>query len=253
MAYWEAYVAGIEKDWDRSGVQPKHFGHRIHELLENYYRKVAGLELREFESATPDIETEAEVMMEQYKLHYPEEPFEIVETERMFEVPLPGGKHSYTGKIDLVIRMKDTGKLWLLDHKSQKRNSYTNTPQAWAARAQVGLYTWAAEQLYEEPFDGIILNVLRRQSDKGQFGPEFWRDSLQRTEDQKDEAIRNIIWVADQIEQMHKDFGDGPNWPQDREQCQKGNFQCEFYSLHILGRTPETLGLYRPKKPYLDL
>lgn len=287
MKYWEEYVAKIE--WDYSGMEktPKYFGHRMHEVLENHYRELAGMPMIAFDAADEIVEAEAQVAFEAYKLHYPDEPFTVMDTERLFEVPLhlecewcnnqpltscgisgidkeiqtcnecgldlPPAKHTYSGKMDMLVRMKDTGKLWLLDHKTQKRTAYTNNPEAWAAKAQVGLYKWAAEQLYKEPIDGIILNVIRRQSDKGLEPPTFWRDNLERSSEQVDEALRNIIWVADQIEGMHKTFGDGPNWPTDRDNCKQGNFKCDFYDLHVLGRTDANLAKFREKVPYLDL
>ena len=253
MKYWEEYVAKIE--WDYSGLAqpPKYLGHRMHEVLENHYRGIAGMPAIAFDDADELVEAETQVAFEAYKLHYPDEPFTVMDTERVFEVPLPGCEHTYSGKMDMLVRMKDTGKLWLLDHKTQKRTAYTNNPEAWAAKAQVGLYKWAAEQLYKEPIDGIILNVIRRQSDKGLEPPTFWRDNLERSPEQVDEALRNIIWVADQIEGMHKTFGDGPNWPTDRDNCKQGNFKCDFYDLHVIGRTDANLAKFREKVPYLDL
>jgi hypothetical protein len=279
MAYQERYIKNREKDWEKiTGKPPAHrFGKRMHELLEEHYKGEKGIYLREL----PGIEDEAQLMFEMYKAHYPVEPFEVLEVERVFEVPLPvpcgecrkltertkdgwftchhegnmWGRnipsHTYTGKIDLIVRDKASGLLRILDHKTQKRNAKSNLPGVWTARAQASLYMWVAERLMGEKIDCFILNLLTRQSDAGNCPPEFPdRQHIQRTPEQQEEAIRNIIWTFDQIERMEKEFGDKP-YPQDRDQCQVGNFKCDYYPLHVYGETEFTLAEFKEAEEYL--
>ena len=87
MAHQERYKKNREKDWEKiTGKPPAHrYGSRMHELLEEHYKGEKGIYLREL----PGIEDEAQLMFEMYKAHYPVEPFEVLEVERVFEVPLP--------------------------------------------------------------------------------------------------------------------------------------------------------------------
>lgn len=226
----------------------------MHELLEAHFKGIDPVP-----STNPEVEDEAQGMIERYIAHYPEEEFDVVEIERTFCIPIPGTSHEYTGKFDGIVRARGSartlspGRLYILEHKTEKRGANTNSPLAWAARAQVGLYKWAAQQIYGEPIEGIILDVLTRQSPKGLCPPEFRRDLLQRTDEQITEALVNIVWVADSIERMEKEFPVGM-WPADREQCMKGYFRCDFYELHVVGRSEFVLLRdFQPAEKYLDL
>ncbi len=290
MAYQHRYKKNREKDWEKiTGKPPAHrYGSRMHELLECHYLTTIGkkkyctvpFDAPEFRNevemvtgvkaenvvvregyppAPAIIEDEAQLMFEMYRARYPVEPFEVLEVERVFEVPLcdefpcQGGcsGHTYTGKIDLIVRDKASGLLRILDHKTQKRNAKSNLPGVWTARAQASLYMWVAERLMGEKIDCFILNLLTRQSDAGNCPPEFPdRQHIQRTPEQQEEAIRNIIWTADQIERMEKEFGDKP-WPQDRDQCQIGNFKCDYYPLDVFGENEFTLAEFKEAEEYL--
>ena len=243
LEYQEKYVHEREPETTQGSMA---FGTRLHELLEEHYSG------KQKYQASEDIglEAEAQVMFEAYRAYYPEEPFEVVDVERVFEVPL--GPHTYTGKFDVIVRMRDSGRLWLMDHKTERRNSHSNSPESWASRSQVSLYIWAAEQVYNEPVEGIIVNILRRQSPKGEIGPEFRRDHPQRSKEQIAEAVANITWVADQIERMQREYGER-QWPANRNNCIQGNFKCDYFAPHLYGWSDELLRKYVKPKPYLEL
>ena len=270
LEYQEKYVHEREPETLQGAMA---FGTRLHELLEEHYSG------KQKYQASEDIglEAEAQVMFEAYRAYYPEEPFEVVDVERVFEVPLKldncGGSgsdeasrlscprckgtgfeaiHTYTGKFDVIVRMRDSGRLWLMDHKTERRNSHSNSPESWASRSQVSLYIWAAEQVYNEPVEGIIVNILRRQSPKGEIGPEFRRDHPQRSKEQIAEAVANITWVADQIERMKREYGER-QWPANRNNCIQGNFKCDYFAGHLYGWSDELLRKYVKPKPYLEL
>lgn len=223
------------------------------------------------------LEAEAQYTFETYCAYYPEEPFEVVAQEQYFEVPIGKcldcawgpiemllpieacekhygpmaqgalGRHIYNGEFDAVVRMKDSGKLYLLETKTESRSSKSNLPEAWISRSQVGLYQWAAEQIYGEEFEGILLNVITRQSPKGNCAPCFRRDTLHRTKDQQLDAVKNIVWAADQIESMQRTGF----FPGNRNNCVSQNgWKCDFFDLHVTpeGRPSEELVQLKFKK-----
>lgn len=196
-------------------------------------------------------------MIAAYAAHYPAESFEVIDVERTWELPLPGGRHSASGKFDGFVRGNADpylpGKLYLLEHKTEKRGSKANLPESWAARSQVGIYQWAGEQIYGEEIAGIILDVLTRRSDAGRIGPSFRRDTLSRTREDCELAIANLNWTADQIERCREEWN-GAIWPQDRNNCCVNGWRCDFYNLHVFGRSDfELQQHFQPTEKYLDL
>lgn len=186
------------------------------------------------------FEDEAQTMFALYEATYPEEPFQIVDVEKFFEVSLGTG-HTYIGEFDGIVRDKTTGTFHLLEHKTERRGSKDNLPDVWASKSQVGLYLWAAEQIYGETFGSIILNILTRQSPAGREQPTFRRDGLQRTASQQQEAVKNIVYVADQLERVRREYGT-ERWPTNRENCVSGfGWHCDYYDLHITDTRPEDL------------
>ena len=253
LLYFEKYIKKIEFDWEKKGVNASHFGTRMHQLLEEHYRDLSGNPIPPYEAFPDDAtELEAQSTMALYRNHYPVEPFTVVDVEKTFRVPL-GDRHEYTGKMDLVLRDNETGLLSVLDHKTQSRQSYANNPKAWAAKSQATLYLWAAPQIYGEEFRDLQVNVIRRQSPKGQVGPEFLpRQPIQRSREQMELAVRDLIIIADRIEEYKVRFAD-TEWPADRNNCMDGNWECQFYAPHLMGWSDDLLRQYRPTVPYLDL
>lgn len=230
------------------------FGSRMHELLHEYRAKLAGKPIAEFAPcASSAIESEAQICFAAYQAAYPVEPFEVIEAEQTRVVPLPGGKHELVVKLDALVRSKAHGCLQVLDTKTQSRASSNNDPEHWAARPQVSLYLYAARILYptEEVSDEIILDLIRRQSPKGQAGPEFHRDSPRRSEHQIDKAVRDICWVADQIESMRA----SGYYPAFEDACKMGNWKCSYYNLHVIEGAREDLlkRYFKPAEPYLEV
>lgn len=251
--FQERYVYDIEPIRKTSTA----FGTRMHQLLQQRHEAMKGTSITAFPPcADQAFEDEAQTMFALYEATYPEEPFEIVDVEKFFEVPLPdlnpndmlldpyrlaGNRHTYIGEFDGIVRDKTTGTLHLLEHKTERRGSKDNLPDVWASKSQVGLYLWAAEQIYGEKFGSIILNILTRQSPAGREQPVFRRDNLQRTDSQQLEAVNNIVYVADQVERVKAAYGEG-RWPQNRENCVSGfGWHCDFYEIHIGDSRPEDL------------
>jgi len=260
----------------------------MHERLEEHYKG----QLIYPQHQNDILETESEIMMQAYQARYPEAVLDIVDVERTFKVQLPGlchhcyqgnfggpeyytdgpadenwgrwclnckrwvlcGSHVLIGKIDLVIRNEE-GKLDIWDHKTEKRGAKSNLPQKWGARDQASLYLWAAERIYKEPIGNFYVNVLTRQSEKGQVGPSFpaEQQKLERNQRAIDIAIRDIVVVADEIERYKRIFKDG-EWPSNREMCFGWGY-CPFYQIHRYGEDPSLIieNRYQAKKEYLQL
>lgn len=251
--YQWRYERSLERDWSaKLAVRPLDFGNRVHQLLEEHYRTLKGDPIPPYpESDNAALEMEAQALFARYLNAYPVEPFSVLDVERTFKVPLDS--HTYVGKFDVIGRENDTGALFVMDHKTEKRTSPRNRPEAWAARSQASLYLWAAWMLHREMPRHLLLNVLRRQSDKGQVGPEFPpRQTVQRTWDQINLALRDLTIIADCIEDYRINFEDAP-WPMHTENCMDGNFQCDYYQLCHYGESEEILAQFVPTTPYLDL
>jgi len=283
--YFEQYErngTGIELiPIEAEGYSSLDYGGRVHERLEEYYKGILKYPPHQNEI----LETEAEIMMQAYQARYPEAVLDIVDVERTFKVGLPDlcpecyigigvfkldsgaylvcpecghmflpWRHVLIGKIDLVLRNAE-GKLDIWDHKTEKRGAKSNLPQKWGARDQASLYLWAAERIYKEAIGNFYVNVLTRQSEKGQIGPSFpaERQKLERNQRAIDIAIRDIVVVADEIERYKRIFKDG-EWPSNREMCYTWGF-CPFYQVHRYGEDPSLIieNRYQPKKEYLQL
>lgn len=281
--YFEQYLrngVGVEPiPPPGEGYSPLRFGARMHERLEEYYKGV----MKYPPHANEILELEAEIMMQAYQARYPEALMNIVDVERTFRIQLPKfcpecytrfelpydglgpwcyvcnkqvfpGSHVLIGKMDLAVRNEGLLDIW--DHKTEKRGAKSNLPQKWGARDQASLYLWAAERLYpEEQIGNFYVNVLTRQSDKGQVGPSFpaERQKLERNQRAIDIAIRDIVVVADEIERYSRIFKDG-EWPSNRENCYTWGY-CDYYQLHRYGEDPELIleHRFKPKEEYLHL
>jgi hypothetical protein len=227
------------------------FGTRMHELLENRFREMGRLPLVQYPPVgNPALENEAQVMFAAYEQTYPVENFTVLGVEELFEIPIPGTSHVYTGKRDLDLRLPD-GRLAILDHKTEKRGSKNNLPLAWIVNTQASLYNWALRQAYPgEPVAYFIVDVLTRQSPAGREPATFRRDYIERTDAQIEDALRNLIYIADQIEEGEKRFTDW--WPANRKNCVMNNWKCDYFALCHYGQDESTLRLYQPAKSYLE-
>lgn len=281
--YYERYIkegTGLESISDKETYGPLELGSRVHELLEEHYKG----QLKYAASPDEKLEEEAQWIMQAYRARYPQENFEVLDVEKTFKVALPDycpkcynkdnlhygaiipaeeilcnecgtfflpSRHVMTGKIDLFYRQND--ELFIMDHKTEKRSSKSNLPQKWAARDQGTQYLWAAEKIYGQSINRFIVNILRRPSPAGREGPEFPdRQRIERTEIQIETALRDLVYVADRIEEMKATFGDKP-WPAHRENCYTWG-PCEFYQVHLYGWSDAIRKhKFQNRKPYLDL
>jgi hypothetical protein len=261
LEYYEKYIAkytgselvGIETA--RGNTTARDFGKRMHELLHEH--REPGIKPVFPEAPDAAIEAEAQSTFAAYLAHYPVEPFTVVQAERTQVVPLFDSmkreRHQLIVKLDTLVRNRQ-GELQVLDVKTQNRASNNNDAEHWAARPQVALYVYAARLLYpkEKVSDEVIIDLIRRQSDKGLVGPEFHREHPRRNALQIHEAVLDLIWVADRIEEMER----SGFWPTNRDACKVGNWKCDYFDLHNFAteaRADILRKSYKPAEPYLEL
>ena len=95
-----------------------------------------------------------------------EQPYEVLEVEVPFEVPLvPDSSIILYGRIDTKVRMRKIGSVYVKENKST--GSYLwgaddNWIKQWDLDAQLDCYTWAARQLWpEEHIGGTMVQALQ--------------------------------------------------------------------------------------------
>lgn len=234
--YANRYQLGLTPEIEPSYLQ---FGTRMHALLRCHY--LGGLDnCPPPQGLDPALELEAQSMLAAYQGTYPIEDFEIVDTEKEFTLGVTNGTsgsgtiHTLRGRIDMVVRRKADNKLCLFETKTESRGSKRNHPAAWTARHQGSLYTWAATEIYGEPIDTIILNVLTRGSAGKQIAPVFRRDSLHRTPQQVTQALEDLQYVGNQIDMLQANG----SYPRNTSACvnDKG-YKCDYYNLCHLGNS----------------
>lgn len=186
--------------------------------------------------------------VEQYGVEY---DYDIIGIEDAFELPLrdpEGNKTDYyiKGKIDLVLRDRSNGHLWVVDHKSG-----SNLPNQMDLEIddQFGLYTWAMKQ-QGKPALGAIHNAARttrNQADfpgyKGKSTPQpldqrFRRTYLNRSDTELD-AVALDAWAVTANAYPQDESRPLYSSP-DPRQC---GWKCDFKEVHIKarkGRDPQT-------------
>ena len=255
-AYYEAYErngTGIEIKPlpEKEGYSAMQFGARGHELMHERYAAMKGAPIKAYTPSPIEmLELEAIMVMAGYENKYTDEHLEILDVERTIRVPL-NASHNFIGKMDLV--HLESKLVDIIDHKFQTRTAKSNLPQKWAARDQATLYLWAAYELYNRPVGNFYVNAVTRPSPGGLVPPTYpERQKLERTPEQIRLAVRDLIYIADQIDRMKAEYGNEP-WPANRENCYSWG-QCEFYLLHTYGVDEGVIATkYRPKTPYLDI
>lgn len=94
--------------------------------------------------------------------------FDVIDTEKKFYLPLRDrhGRASdhivLAGKIDLVLRHRKTGRLWLGEHKTCR--SLDERQGQLTHEEQPSVYLIAAEETYGEVPAGVIYNLIRKKA-----------------------------------------------------------------------------------------
>jgi len=97
----------------------------------------------------------------------------------------------WTGKIDLAITLDHQP--WIMDHKTCSMMGQTFWDNFQLSNQTVG-YTWAAEQIFGEPFTGLLVNAIywRPPTAKGVITTEFHRQRFYYEPQQVKEWEHNV-------------------------------------------------------------
>lgn len=85
--------------------------------------------------------------------------FDIISVEQPLRVRVPGTQAYLVGTLDLVVRHRRTGKLWVYDHKT--KTSFDD-PLRLELDDQMTAYLWLVWQTYKEMPAGAVYNQLRK-------------------------------------------------------------------------------------------
>ena len=239
LAYFERYQDG--QSASSIDAPDRDFGSRMHELLDSHY-----LGKPEPPSKYPAVEDEAQATFAAYLGHYPQEDWEVVEGEKVYRQVIPGTSHLAVAKIDLLVRTSSG--LWILDHKTERRGSSSNSQESWASRPQVSIYEWMIAQVYGEDPAGIIINKITRQSEKGRTSPSFERFVTHRTKAQRAEAMEFLARTADLITEAKM----ADRWPANRHNCMQGWKKCDYFQAHLTGWTDALRAKFKAQEKYLE-
>ncbi|MDK9699075.1 MAG: PD-(D/E)XK nuclease family protein [bacterium] len=166
------------------------FGSAWHGALERWYTpgdqdvKCAAIK-QYFSDCFPNRESDynerrdflmLDVMFSTYLNRFPEEDFDVIAAETKFLLPIINpntGRISRTfnlsGKVDGLIRMKETGELYILEHKtaSSVDGSYL---EKLPLDFQINLYAYALSRHLKRPITGVIYNVIQKSGIKLKMG-----------------------------------------------------------------------------------
>ena len=167
-----------------------HYGSLIHDCLEAWHRyrnldHVLGLIDRSCPNRNGDDSQRrdwhlATAMMRGYAARYPEEEFEVVELEKVFQGPIVNpetgaASRSFvlSGKVDGIVRIGN--EYFVLEHKTASLLDSSYLERLWTD-FQITLYAYYVEQTLGLPITGILYNVLvkaKLQQSAGETEEEF--------------------------------------------------------------------------------
>jgi hypothetical protein len=178
------HVVPMERD---SNLQ---YGSLIHDCLENWHRyrnreQVLALIDQRCPDRTHDERQRrdwhlATAMMTGYMNRYPEEEFEVVELEKVFQGPIVNpetgaASRSFVlaGKVDGIVKIGN--EYFVLEHKTASLLDSDYLERLWTD-FQITLYAYYVEQTLGLPITGILYNVLvkaKLQQSAGETEEEF--------------------------------------------------------------------------------
>lgn len=212
--YWLGYVRKLSPIAEVN-TGPLYVGTEIHRCLELYYGKgIHPLEtlqqLTYFREDLDSSETELmRIMLEGYLEWVAEtgidEPWEVVETERQFVVPMGyttlGRQVVLTGRVDLRMRNRLTGETHFFDHKTCQNLE----PESHRSEQLLfySLMAWLDESPYRDVvpiFSGGQLNKLRKVKRTARAIPPFYdRQPEYVTRDDLNRFWMRLAYTVDEI------------------------------------------------------
>jgi len=207
---------------------------------------VAGYFTDERSGVTTETQELMEWMYHGYVEQYGTDPdFEILSIEHPFVINLPdpdGNPSPYDikGKIDLVIRNRANGTVWVVDHKS---GAQLPNQMDLEIDDQFGLYVWALKT--DSPWDpvGAIHSAARTRRNTadhpgytGKLKPQSLEERFRRTYlNRSDVELKSIALDAWAVAaNAYPTTDDRPLYSSpDPRQC---GWKCDFKEVHLLAR-----------------
>lgn len=167
MAYYYKYILMLRA---KTKSRPLMIGTLIHESIESYikngtylgvfdeFRKNTFTRLNVEEQAlNADIIDLCKVLVRGWVNRWRKGPYEMLWVEKEFELEIAPGIW-FNGKIDGRCREKETGREWLIEHKTCKR-----MPDELIRMydIQTPLYTSVLEEIGEKPVTGVVWDYVR--------------------------------------------------------------------------------------------
>lgn len=225
---------------------PLNFGTAIHEALRVWYEE-GDMEkaIKVFHAIWEDrfgdnkrTHEKGEKLLRSYADEYPSEQFKIIgEPETGWTVDILG--EDYVGRFDLVVKWGSD--YYVFDHKTASRmgSSYYNrfNPDL----STIG-YTWAAEQLFDKEFKGVVYNVLYFTTKQ----MDFDRQPVYIFDWQKEQFVHYVTDRITEIKSLNP--GKRREWSQKWVACTDWG-SCQFRDL-CLEKDPEPLvkSMYRKEE-----
>lgn len=153
-------------------------------------KNLTSVELENFEMAMLLAEQVLPRYFSQWsEIYFGKDRFELISLEEEFHVPNAFGKIPFRGKIDGKLR-DSSGNLWLLEHKTKSSWDESELLSIIPRELQVGMYSWANEQIFGERPVGVIYNLTRRpqlryaktKETLSQFGDRVGKDIDERSD-----------------------------------------------------------------------
>lgn len=191
--------------------------------------------------------------LQKYPEEYPQEAFEVVmvpEQEMMVSI----GSHQLAVRVDLIVRKKVDGSLWVMDHKFASRTGSSYWPQYYVDK-QGSAYLYAVGQQMGETPQGWIINAVKPVKERREW---YERNAFTRDKWQMESFVRQTVRQLDRLEAARAKRppeGEQEGWmdeefPQFTHECH-GFGTCAFLALCQAGKA--ALGLYKEReRDYVD-
>lgn len=138
----------------------------------------------------------------------------------------------YTGRIDVILRERSSGQLWVVDHKTSSIGGKTYYEDFRLSSQTVG-YCWAAQKVLQQPVSGLLLNALIiRPLTKTGIGQEFTRNNFFYSPNRLEEWEQNVkTIVTDFVANLVRGY-----FPQHTKACMGKYGICQYHENCSLPR-----------------
>jgi len=261
LFYWRR-VAGL-----RPIETPRvlRYGIAVHRFLEDLgngkHKDICFNSLKEEYPEGGDDYCRAVAMCEAYIKEWgqPDKEWDYIENEIKWTVDC--GEYTITGRIDAIVRERETGQLWVVDHKTTSKVDM-GFVDGLARRIQTRLYCYVGIKALKQKVAGIIYNVLekpglrRLQANSRRLQPEDDEQFIARLGDWYDKELRfsRFVRPIDQrdgeptLQEVYESYKlleyikARDYWQPNDGQCHAYNRRCDFLSICESGGVPGNPG-----------